>query len=867
MSNYTVCLQGPAPWGFRLQGGKDFNMPLTISRLTEGGKAAHASIEVGDVLLSIDGLSTDGMTHMAAQNKIKACTGSLSLNLQRAAPAPKPAGTTVQMPKVYNTPINLYSSDNAHEVAEGQKRGLREGQSDAKQQNGGPMYALNSTRRYMASDVHYHHNLSDQSKKRLMQDTEDWQPKTGLAQSRSFCILAQMTGTEHMGETTPASETSKKARDNGTENDKVGYSALEVEQPSPTGGAGQMELCTSGTGETASRCVCSVATQTCPVPVLSEPLVDLSPALEAAGLSPSGDAERCEGQITATAATSVTSPATVERPVSPPSGLSTFCCLLASPPLRKTYLNNPLDALPKCAPHPPPIKCDPKTEAYVASLSTVNIRTARFVNVTEEVTSKMPSILPNLPPTAPGIDPYPLDAGKHSVAVQTCDVPALATPPSTSTSVDPTKDADPAVCTPVISKRQVLENPLEALPKSTPPLPLVKQSPEAKNAAAMITAVLTAQARLSEPAVSPSLLDTLLITPVTKPLPTQPFTLPKRQSTSSLYVPKTRSVTWHESVFCSEKSSVRQFSISPIKSAKPSGDTVDVPQPIGPATASVKPMSKMPSGVCHTSPIAAVSSPTFKPSGVAGSTRPAGWQAANSAANSSPRTVLPTAQVSPASQPGWGSGSKAASTVVSKSEPQDDDTLVQMAEHIPAGNRTPMCAHCNSIIRGPFLVAMGRSWHPEEFTCAYCNLSLAHIGFVEEKGSVYCEKCYEQFFAPECARCQRKILGEIINALKQTWHVNCFVCVACKQPIRNNIFHMEDGDPYCEKDYYNLFGTSCHGCDFPIEAGDKFLQALGHTWHDTCFVCAVCCVNLEGQTFFSKKDKLLCKKHAHTVNI
>ncbi|XP_072439753.1 uncharacterized protein [Chiloscyllium punctatum] len=288
-----------------------------------------------------------------------------------------------------------------------------------------------------------------------------------------------------------------------------------------------MELCTSETGETASHCVRSVATQTCPVPVLGEPPADPSPRLEAAGLSPPGDAER------------------------------------------KTYLNNPLDALPKCAPHPPPIKCDPKTEAYVASFSTVNIRTARFVNVTEEVTSKMPSMLPNLPPTAPGIDPCPLDAGKHSVAVQTCDVPALATPPSTSTSVDPTKDADPAVCTPAISKRQVLENPLEALPKSTPPLPPVKQSPEAKNAAAMITAVLTAQARLSEPAVSPSLLDALLITPVTKSLPTQPFTLPKRQSTSSLYVPKTRSVTWHESVFCSEKCSVRQFSISPIKSAKP----------------------------------------------------------------------------------------------------------------------------------------------------------------------------------------------------------------------------------------------------------------------------------------------------------
>lgn len=40
-------------------------------------------------------------------------------------------------------------------------------------------------------------------------------------------------------------------------------------------------------------------------------------------------------------------------------------------------------------------------------------------------------------------------------------------------------------------------------------------------------------------------------------------------------------------------------------------------------------------------------------------------------------------------------------------------------------------------------------------------------------------------------------------------------------------------------DYIALFSTKCHGCDFPVEAGDKFIEALGHTWHDTCFVCAV----------------------------
>jgi len=35
MESYKVMLNGPAPWGFRLQGGKDFSMPLSISRVRE----------------------------------------------------------------------------------------------------------------------------------------------------------------------------------------------------------------------------------------------------------------------------------------------------------------------------------------------------------------------------------------------------------------------------------------------------------------------------------------------------------------------------------------------------------------------------------------------------------------------------------------------------------------------------------------------------------------------------------------------------------------------------------------------------------------------------------------------------------------
>ncbi|XP_056288132.1 PDZ and LIM domain protein 5b isoform X3 [Pseudoliparis swirei] len=444
--SYHVSLAGPAPWGFRLQGGKDFCMPLTISRLTDEGKAARAKMSVGDVILSINGISTDGTNHLEAQNKIKACTGNLSLTLQRPSSAPK----------------------------DGVPKG--EDETDTKK----PSVVLED----------HASPLSDASKKRLIEDTEDWNSRTGTSQSRSFRILAQLTGTEN--------------------------------------------------------------------------------------------------------------------------------------------------------------------------------------------------------------EPAPENSGK-SLAVDKAPPPALHT------------------------------------------------SPAAK-------------------------------------------------------------------IFSKSAASPRNGNIIPTSTFK--------------------------------SPVAQ-SKPSFQPGG------PPGFPKGGAAPSFGKVTNLPRAPDRPTPQP----------------HPQDLNCVVQRAEHIPAGTRTPMCNKCNNVIRGPFLVAMGMSWHPEEFNCAHCHSSLAENGFVEERGQVYCEHCYEQFFAPTCARCQQKILGEVMNALKQTWHVSCFVCVGCQQPIRGNTFHMEDGQPYCEIDYYKMFGSSCHGCDFPIEAGDKFLDALGSTWHDTCFVCAVCSTSLEGQTFFSKKDKPLCKKHAHTVAI
>ncbi|XP_036769988.2 PDZ and LIM domain protein 5 isoform X8 [Manis pentadactyla] len=622
MSNYSVSLVGPAPWGFRLQGGKDFNMPLTISSLKDGGKASQANVRIGDVVLSIDGINAHGMTHLEAQNKIKGCTGSLNMTLQRASATPKPEPVPVQKPTVTSV-----CSETAQELAEGQRRGS---QGDSKQQNGPPRKHI------VERNTEFYHipTHSDASKKRLMEDTEDWRPRTGTTQSRSFRILAQITGTEHL-------------TDSETDNTK------------------------------------------------------------------------------------------------------------------KAKFDSSLEDLPKSGPHPPATPQVLHIGSQVATLAKVTTHSSRifpFCSSTRNVASSL----------------------EGSRNFSTFSSPARYTAAVLS------------------------------------------------SAAATVSAVIAAKTRLSNPEQYPSLLDALCISPVSKPLAFS-YLQSSRKSTGSIRVRNT-------------------------------SNTQDPSQQLTPSVASARSMPERQESPASARPGVAslTTAAAFKPQGSMSIIKSPSWQRPDQAAPSTGRisnSVTSLGAVAPVSSAG------------SQPQPSDQDTLVQRAEHIPAGKRTPMCAHCNQVIRGPFLVALGKSWHPEEFNCAHCKNTMAYIGFVEEKGALYCELCYEKFFAPECGRCQRKILGEVINALKQTWHVSCFVCVACGKPIRNNVFHLEDGDPYCETDYYALFGTICHGCEFPIEAGDMFLEALGYTWHDTCFVCSVCCESLEGQTFFSKKDKPLCKKHAHSVNI
>lgn len=56
---------------------------ISFLQLTPGGKAAQAGVGVGDWVVSIDDSNAEEMTHVEAQNKIRAASDSLTLTLSK----------------------------------------------------------------------------------------------------------------------------------------------------------------------------------------------------------------------------------------------------------------------------------------------------------------------------------------------------------------------------------------------------------------------------------------------------------------------------------------------------------------------------------------------------------------------------------------------------------------------------------------------------------------------------------------------------------------------------------------------------------------------------------------------------------------
>ncbi|XP_068203817.1 paxillin-like [Palaemon carinicauda] len=171
------------------------------------------------------------------------------------------------------------------------------------------------------------------------------------------------------------------------------------------------------------------------------------------------------------------------------------------------------------------------------------------------------------------------------------------------------------------------------------------------------------------------------------------------------------------------------------------------------------------------------------------------------------------------------------------------------------------CCACDKPIVGQVITALGKTWHPEHFTCSECNQELGTRNFFERDGKPYCEVDYHNLFSPRCAYCDGPILDKCVTALDKTWHPDHFFCAQCGNTFGEDGFHEKDGKPYCRNDYFNMFAPKCGGCNAPIM--DNYISALNAQWHPECFVCRDCRQPFNGGSFFDHEGLPYCETHYH----
>ncbi|NWT75937.1 LPXN protein, partial [Prunella himalayana] len=174
---------------------------------------------------------------------------------------------------------------------------------------------------------------------------------------------------------------------------------------------------------------------------------------------------------------------------------------------------------------------------------------------------------------------------------------------------------------------------------------------------------------------------------------------------------------------------------------------------------------------------------------------------------------------------------------------------------------TPGCPHSPPASSSQVLTALGKTWHPEHFTCARCGQELDKGPFFEQGGQAFCEEDYHQAFSPRCAYCTGPIREKVLTALEQTWHPEHFFCAQCGKVFGDEGFLERNGKPYCHQDFLAMFAPKCQACERPVI--DNYLSALQGVWHAECFVCTECLTGFTGGSFFELEGRPYCELHFH----
>ncbi|KAG0682051.1 hypothetical protein C6P42_003561 [Pichia californica] len=151
-----------------------------------------------------------------------------------------------------------------------------------------------------------------------------------------------------------------------------------------------------------------------------------------------------------------------------------------------------------------------------------------------------------------------------------------------------------------------------------------------------------------------------------------------------------------------------------------------------------------------------------------------------------------------------------------------------------------------------------------------------------------------------CKVCSKPIIGTLVRAMGNIYHVDCFTCYDCKKPCSDKFFaadinvdlngksldnkiinkdlltaqneveniNYNNNDiqntkiinvPLCEYDYFRRIDLICYTCNNAIRG--SYITALGRKYHAEHFFCEICHKVFESDNYYANDGKIYCHFH------
>ncbi|VDO31698.1 unnamed protein product, partial [Onchocerca flexuosa] len=200
-------------------------------------------------------------------------------------------------------------------------------------------------------------------------------------------------------------------------------------------------------------------------------------------------------------------------------------------------------------------------------------------------------------------------------------------------------------------------------------------------------------------------------------------------------------------------------------------------------------------------------------------------------------------------------------------------------EQLPYDNKRRLCHQCKGLLYEGNLVIIaerfGRDvhWHPQCFVCTECSNLLVDLIYFKHRSDVYCGRHHAEQIKPRCAKCDEAssisasdfcsaliFSEECTEAEGRTWHMAHFSCSDCGIQLGGQRYIGRNDRIVCISCHNQNSSLVCNTCGKEIVVDKPHIIQNDIHWHadERCFCCTECSKNLLGKKYLFRGGKLYC---------